>query len=119
MLEIKNNYFGESGVFTKEDIKQGQVIHNLSGEISSERTRESIEIYLSVQGQKKEMHITDSFFEYCNHNNTPNVKINKYTHDVTALEDLPKGTEVVFNYTQHESAISTPFTDKKSGDKIQ
>lgn len=119
MFKIQKSKNDELGLFASEYIPAKTIIHSLEGELYQERTRESIEVDVSVNGERKTMHILDELFQYCNHSFTPNIKISRDTHYVSSIGHIEEGEEITFDYTEHETAIVSPFRDKDSGKNVE
>lgn len=111
MIEVRTKKDGSKGVFTTEVIEPQDTIHILKGEVSSIRTRESVEI-----GENE--HITDELFQFCNHSfDNDNAII--VGREVKALFTIWENQEITFDYTLNESEISNPFKDKETGRMVE
>ena len=101
-LEIKSSLLNEGkGLYTTKNIKKGDTVFVLEGEIFSQPTRESIHI-----GDNK--HIYDQYGIFINHSFTPNIHIDG--KNVVALQDIESNTELAFNYNDTEINMAAPFT---------
>lgn len=100
-LIFKNGIEG-CGVFVTENIKKGQVIFKMKGEIIKHPTRTSVQI-------GKNEHIEDEIAGRVNHNCHPNAKVNRKTQSFVSLRNIKKGEEITFNYNDNEDLMATPF----------
>ena len=88
------------GLFVTKNIKKGEIVFTLVGEIFILPTRETIHI-----GNNK--HIYDEYGKFINHSFTPNIYIDNV--DVVALVDIAADDEVMFNYNDTEINMACPF----------
>lgn len=100
----------ENRLIATKDIKEGDRVHTIAGQMMTIRTRESVE----VDGY----HIDDPLFRYCNHSFNPNVRI-EGGGEVIAIRDIKTGEEICFDYTENEKEISHPFIDRKTGKEVK
>ena len=98
-----------NAVFSSIFIPKGEIVHVLSGPISTTRTKYTIEIF-------DNQHILDEYGKYMNHSSTPTVMIQNI--HVVALRDIMPGEEICFDYNHSESEISCPFVDNDTGKKV-
>lgn len=96
-------------VFTSVFIPKGDVVHVLTGNVYTTRTKFSIEI-------GKDQHILDHFGKYMNHSSNPTTYI--HNDHVVALRDIMPGEEICFDYNHSESAICAPFVDNDTGKQV-
>lgn len=97
-------------VFITTFVERGEIVHTLSGRVSSIRTKYTIEI-----GENQ--HILDDFGQYINHSSTdPTVYIDG--HSVVALRDIMPGEEICFDYNHSETEMAAPFIDRETGESV-
>jgi SET domain-containing protein len=100
-MEIRNaKMLNGLGLFVTKNIKKGEIIFTLVGEIFSSPMRETIHI-----GDNK--HIYDEHGKFINHSFTPNIYIDNT--NVVALVDIVADDEVMFNYNETEINMACPF----------
>lgn len=100
-MEVRNaKMLNGLGLFVTKNIKKGEIVLTLAGEIFCSPTRETIHI-----GNNK--HIYDEYGKFINHSFTPNVYIDNTS--VVALVDIDAKDEVVFNYNETEINMACPF----------
>jgi hypothetical protein len=98
------------GLFSTEHYSTGDLIRKLEGPIVDKPTRTSIEI-----GNGR--HIEDIYGIYMNHSFHPSCKI--HHGYIVAIKKITKGEELTFNYTDSETQMACPFTDRDSGKKVE
>jgi hypothetical protein len=91
---------GQTGIFSNQDFKSGDIVLSLSGEVLPMPTRTSIKV-------AEEKHIEDSVGNFINHNCKPSCKINGIK--VIALRDIKSGEEITFDYSKNEDKLANPF----------
>jgi len=107
---IKPN--SERGVFATEDVKQGESIleFGLEGYCIDHPNKYTIEL-------SPGRHLMHPIGMYINHSFEPNVTITSV--GIVAIRKILKGEEITFDYTKNESSISHPFTDKRTGRRVE
>jgi SET domain-containing protein len=88
------------GLFVTKNIKKGEILFTLVGEIFDSPKRETIHV-----GNNK--HIYDAYGKFINHSFTPNIYIDNVY--VVALVDIAADDEVMFNYNETEINMACPF----------
>ena len=104
-MEIRNickKDFEGKGLFSTKEYRKDEVIFELSGEIFSSPSRETIHI-----GNDK--HIYDTYGIFINHSFNPNIRIENVK--VIALKDIQEDDEFVFDYNENEINMASPFFD--------
>jgi hypothetical protein len=100
--EIENDF--SSLVYIGNGLKQGAVVHTLSGDLVKEPTRTSIQI-----GKE---HIEDPVGAYVNHSCSPSCKVSQVSNGswaLIALQYLSKGDWITFDYRVNETKMASPF----------
>lgn len=90
----------QDGLVATKNYSKGEVIHILTGLISSEPTKYTIQI-------GKDKHILDRYGIFINHSFNPNIKING--KKIIAIKNIYKNDQLCFNYKKNESKITNPF----------
>jgi len=107
---------GEVGVKTValRDIDRGEVVFREQGEVVSDGSMHSVQVgidrHVNIRGETR----------FLSHSMNPNCKVVVYedsTHplDIIAVQDIPKGTGLTFDYNTTEWEMSSPFEDCESG----
>jgi len=108
---IKDGIHG-LGVFMTQDIKKGDVLFYMSGEILATPTRTSVQV-----GKNK--HIEDFIAGHINHSCSPNAVINQEKMAFVATNDISEGEEISFDYSENEDKLACPFECECCGKLIQ
>jgi len=101
---------GGKALFTRAEIKAGDIVHRLRGSVSKTASRESIEI-------GPNQHITDPFGIYMNHSSKPTTYIDG--RNVVATRDLYPGEEINFDYNASETNVVSRFIDQETGIEVR
>ncbi|RDI46029.1 SET domain-containing protein [Aquicella lusitana] len=99
------------GVFAAADIKKGEILRELTGEMLDHPTRTSIQI-----GKNK--HIEDEMGGLINHSCQPTARIDKKNHSLVSIRNIRKGEEITFDYNENEEAMASPFVCQCCGKYI-
>ena len=99
-------------VVAVEDIAQGEAILRLTGSISDRPSRGSLQVgtheHLEVPpGLRLERTIDEHPWRFMNHGCEPNAMV--HGRDIVALEAIPAGTEVTYNYNATEYDMKDVF----------
>lgn len=95
------------GLFSKKNVKNGETIFTLSGQLLNHPTRESIHIGNGV-------HVIDEYGMFINHSFNPTVVI--LNDKVVACVDINVDDEITFNYNNSELQMACPF--ESDGQKV-
>jgi hypothetical protein len=109
-FEIKVGIHGV-GVFVTRDIKKGDIVFKLLGNIVNKPTRTSVQI-----GRDK--HVENSLAGHVNHSCQPNVRVNRRSRAFVSLRDIKQGEEMTFNYNDNEDVLAEPFTCACCGRRV-
>ena len=91
------------GVITYRDIKKGEVIARMTGEIVSEIRQHTLQI-------NSVTHLYDPYFSgYFLHSCSPNIFLDMNAMIVTALEDIPALSFLYMDYAQTEEILFKQF----------
>jgi len=107
---------GEVGVKTValRDINKGEVVFREGGEILSKASMHSIQVgidrHVTIAGETR----------FLSHSMNPNCKVVVYDEsshpiDIVAIQDIPKGMDLTFDYNTSEWELGAPFEDCESG----
>ncbi len=99
------------GVFTTIDIKKGDILFQLTGEILDHPTRTSVEI-------GKDKHIEDEIGGHINHSCEPNTRVAKKIQSFVSLRNIRQGEEITFDYNENETELAVPFVCECCGKKV-
>jgi SET domain-containing protein len=97
---VNKNGEKQIGSFVTREIKSGEIIHKLEGDIIENPTKYSIQI-----GRKK--HIESKVGACINHSCHPNIKV--HNSMLVAIKNIQKGEEITFNYNDNEDFLASPF----------
>jgi len=107
-MEIKKSKSVDGlGLFSKKNIKNGEIIFTLSGQLLDHPTRESIHIGNGV-------HVIDEHGMFINHSFNPTTVI--LDGKVVACVDINADDEITFNYNDTELQMDCPF--ESDGQKV-
>ena len=101
---------GGKALFTRTEIKAGNIVHRLRGPVSKTASRESIEI-------GPNQHITDPFGIYMNHSSKPSTYIDG--RNVIAARNIYPGEEINFDYNASETNVVSRFVDHDTGLEVR
>lgn len=107
---------GEVGVkaVALRDINSGEVVFREGGEVLSKASMHSIQVgidrHQTIVGETR----------FLSHSMNPNCKVVVYddsSHpiDIVAIQDIPKGADLTFDYNTSEWELGAPFEDCESG----
>jgi SET domain-containing protein len=108
---IKNGIHG-IGVFTTTDVKKGELLFEMTGEVLDHPTRTSVQIGLN-------QHIEDEIAGHMNHSCIPTARVDRQSKSFISVVDIKKGEEITFNYNENEDTLAAPFTCACCGNKIR
>lgn len=108
-LSVYETPEGEKYLVTEDPIKKGALIKSLRGQLTTVRTKHSIEV-------GPNQHVEDPAFSFMQHSFTPNCEVRN--GDVYALQDINALDKLTSNYLDHESEIAFPFIDEATGQLI-
>lgn len=91
------------GVITYKDIKAGELIAHVFGEVVDKIGQHTLQI-------SKTQHLYDPYFTgYLLHSCAPNVSLNMKELTLTALADIPAGTFLFMDYAETEDKLFKQF----------
>lgn len=114
MATFKHKYFYKElisgkdyGLFFKQDLIKGTVVHEITGSLFNTKTRDTVQI-------ENGYNVYDPVVIWINHGfeHTADATIQRNRKDqFVTITDVKEGDQVLFDYTMNEDYISSPFED--------
>ena len=93
-----------NGLVSTKVYSKDEIIRTLDGQKLDKPCRESIRVVVD----ESVSHIVDEYGKFINHSFNPTCYIDK--NNLVALDNIPAGTELTFNYNENEVDMAAPFT---------
>ena len=101
MIEVRKSDEGR-GLFTKSDIRKGQLIAKMKGRFLEYATKHTLQI-------DEEHHLEGDITDFMNHSCDPNTYIDFDELAVRAAREIKEGEELTFNYLTSEWDMKDKF----------
>lgn len=108
-------------LFTKAPIKKGETLIELTGNLTTQATRYSLQLdntlHLDVPATEVNKPTGQYLWIFLNHSCVPNARMDVKNRRLVALTDIGHDTEINYNYNTTEYELAEPFecicNDKK------